>query len=292
MEAESQYTICINIVFKNITARGAILRDQCLEIRTQPSKYNSDGFSMTFMALVIGAVVLVLLIIMVLALSIQRRCLKPIRQPLRQMQRAISRRSMAMAQQVQRHKHNANHHNHIAASARISSRGRGGGGAASRGIMSNEDEASCAKVHRIPQDNPRNPFLNQLHTNNGNNSDFKDWALPVSVNYSRLPVPPEMQPPKYSRSSSCSSAHIDLIDMRPSSPKAKTAELNTFGHQRKDQQHLRSSRSNPGHAAVRALPPTISKQVMRSKNAREKDASKEFDIKGTYMYFAPSGSLV
>ncbi|XP_072049446.1 LOW QUALITY PROTEIN: uncharacterized protein [Amphiura filiformis] len=279
LEPESQYTICINIVFRNITAREAVLRDQCLEIRTQPDEYKTGGISLTFMALIIGGVVLVLLFIMVLALLIQRRCLKPIREPIRTIQRAMSRRSMLIPRH-QHHKHNVNHHNHLPRPSAAAS-------SASRACGDQEAEA-CVKVNRIPpgyhlsiKRNCQSIFA-RLQTNNGNNSDYKDWALPVSVNYSRLDMPE--QPPRYTRSSSCSKGKERHTS---SSTSRETTELSTFGHQRKSQD-LRSSRSMP-HATIRALPHSVSNHVMRSKNAREKDASNEFDIRGSYMYFSTPG---
>ena len=228
------------------------------------------------MALIVGAVVLVLVLIMVMALLIQRRCLKPIREPIRTIHRAMSRRSVMVHRP--HHKHNANHHNHLhhppAASSSVAAAGR-----------CDQEAEACVKVHRIPPANPRsNPFFARLQTNNANNSDYKDWALPVSVNYSRLQVP-DVQPPRYTRSSSCS------VSRAPPPPRRSSrhqTELSTFGHHRKNQD-LRSSRSVPPHATIRALPPSVSNHVMRSKNAREKDASNEFDVRGTYMYFSTPG---
>ncbi len=247
------------------------MRDQCVEIRTQPDELQTGGISLTFMALIIGGVVLILLFIMVLALLIQRRCLKPIvREPIRTIQRAMSRRSMLIPRH-QHHKHNANHHNHLHHSSCAAS------AASSASPCSDQEAEACVKVHRIPPGNPRNhanPFFARLQTNNANNSDLRDWALPVSVNYSRLQVPDD--PPRYTRSSFTSTSSRERT------------ELSTFGQNRKSQD-LRSSRSVPPHATIRALPPSVSNHVMRSKNAREKDASNEFDMKGSYMYFSTSG---
>ncbi|XP_071958174.1 uncharacterized protein [Antedon mediterranea] len=67
----TQYTVCVNIVLKNITMREAILRDQCVEVMTT-NEYiaNLDWKTVTVL---VAILVFIFASILIIALMIQRR---------------------------------------------------------------------------------------------------------------------------------------------------------------------------------------------------------------------------
>ncbi|XP_022107415.1 uncharacterized protein LOC110988329 [Acanthaster planci] len=257
LEAGKQYTICISTVLYNVSLnKEAVLRDQCREINTKSLSISEKGISVPVMVTIIACVILLLFIIMTVALFVQRKCLKQKVIPVRGLRNGATGNSVNWERDIP--------------SPRTNDSTLG-------------DEYDTAKVrlpitHNIEAFRPikpnTNPFLSPspMHsfTNDGNINESHYGNLFQSNNSQVImltqqtcvshgsSVPPDVA----DTSPSCSAAHIPQC--------TPSRRLQRIG-------------SVPP-ANIRALPVTISNHVMRSANARDMDASGEFDLHRTYFF--------
>lgn len=71
LEEDTQYTVCINIVFDDETFHEAVLREQCLEVKTQPTMISLT--SIAPVAIICTAVFTLLLLIFVVILCLSKK---------------------------------------------------------------------------------------------------------------------------------------------------------------------------------------------------------------------------
>ncbi|XP_038047936.1 uncharacterized protein LOC119722026 [Patiria miniata] len=252
-----QYTICISIVFHNVSLnKEAVLRDQCREIQTKQLSLGEKGISVPVMAAIIACVILFLFIIMTVALFVQRKCLKQKVIPLRGLRHCSTTRGSVNWERGMQPSSNT------------------------ESTPTCSDEYDTAKVrlpltHGIEGFRPikpnTNPFLsppsmhscadiNEPYYGNlfhGNNSQVIMLTQQTCVSHG-------------------SSAPPDVTDTNPSCSSSHLAQCTPS-------RRLQRIGSVPP-ANIRALPVTISNHVMRSANVRDMDASGEFDLHRTYFF--------
>ncbi|XP_071806672.1 uncharacterized protein [Asterias amurensis] len=254
LEPGKQYTVCISIVFQNVSNKKAVLRDQCREVQTRPLLLSEKGISVAAMGTIVGSLIVLLILIMIIALVCQRRCMKKKAIPLRPLGPSTSARNMPSTSRQQRMLHPSRNAN--AATSMTS------------------DEYDTAKIHIPYNSQPliasykhsNNPFLSPppIHAcaNNANEPEYGNvFHNPRVIMMTHPPCAPSYAPP-------------DVTETKQS---LLTSDV--FHYNRRLQ---RVSSVPP--ANIRELPVTIRNHVMRTANARDMDASSEFDLHRTYFF--------
>ena len=242
-------------MLQNVSNKKALLRDQCREVKTKPLSLSEKGISVPVVGTIIGGTILFLIITMIVSLVCQRRCMKHKAIPLRPLGRVISARSAP-----------ANRDDRLIQSSRNAK-------------AATTDDTAKVHIHDCvqpikPFKHNTNPFLipPPIHAC-ANNANVNE---PLYSNIFRGNNPNMIMMTRQMCTSHSSSAPPDVTE-------TKQKLLSSDAFQCSQSRRLQRFSSVPP-ANIRALPVTISNHVMRSANARDMDASSEFDLHRTYFF--------
>ncbi|XP_072166410.1 uncharacterized protein [Diadema setosum] len=304
LEPDSQYTVCVSIILINMSQTNAVLRDQCVEVRTRSLSLNETGLPVTMVAIILGGVVVALILIMLLALCCQRKCL----QTRRAVIGAAATVRRARAQQTCEIHGNPKtplaprpsagnppkkEHEYSKPGPPVKERAppKFGSPPNNRVLPHTRTQALTPKPLQLMQPS-RKPDITTahvsgrcIHANNGNNSASNpkdtlvidipptvpehDIAMDAIKKAARNPEDPAMQSSYYARSYSISSSEY--------------TEHSLYGGSRNPLvSAVTRTTTHPPSSVFRALPRSVANHMMRIKNARDKDATEDFDMARTY----------
>ena len=293
-----------------MTQTDAVLRDQCVEIRTKPLSLNDTGLPVTMVAIILGGVVVALILIMLLALCCQRKCL--------QTRRAVFGAAATVRRVRQQQLCEIHGNPKTPASARLPENtppktppkkehaySKPGPPVKERSPQriatpnnrvtpsprSQQTQALIPKAIK-PQQHACKPDITAahiakrcVHANNANNaagssSDMisidippiipeHDVAMKAIKKAAKKPTDPAMQASYYARSYSVSSSEY-------------TEHASYNGRLLSLYSDTASKTTTHPPSVIRALPKSVANHMMRIKNARDKDATSDFDMARTY----------
>ncbi|XP_041471064.1 uncharacterized protein LOC121420480 [Lytechinus variegatus] len=303
LEPDSQYTVCVSTILVNHTQTNAVLRDQCVEVRTRPLSLNETGLPVTMVAIILGGVVVALILVMLLALCCQRKCL--------QTRRAV----IGAAATVRRVRQQQMCEIHGNPKTPLTPRLSGGNNSPKKEHQYSKPgppvkERALPKIASpnnrvppsprtqaviqktvIPVQHARKPDITTahvakrcVHANNANSTSATDpliidipptvpehdIAMKAIKKAARTPNDYATQQSYYARSYSISSSEYtehSMYGARKLAGFSMTAAKTT---------------THPPSSVIRALPKTVSNHMMRIKNARDKDATSDFDMARTH----------
>lgn len=217
--------MCVNILFDNITIPDAVLRDQCLEVKTKASTTPTE--SLILIAVICGAIFVIFLLLFILVVCCTKK-----RQNEKSKEKAGTYPSMSWRRTQER------------------------GSYRDQSFLSDNDRNEAVQFN--------DELFHQNQTNNASRESYDD---DVFITLPNKPLYMNQHQIAIRSSSACEAPRLaPPMDQRES--RVHSSSL--------------AQTSSMTHANYRELPPSISNHMMRSPTTRDKDASGDFDMGGSY----------